>query len=71
MDYLKEKRSESTMRLGCGKCNKMLGDDVNGNLYIMPSTDLDTSRFKKKPLTLIEIKCNRCHLFNIIFGLTS
>lgn len=59
------------MRLGCGKCNKMLGNDMNENLYILPSSDLNITRLKKKPSALIEIKCNRCHLFNTIFGVTS
>lgn len=53
----------------CWKCDKAFGDLIQGNIQLIPSTNLDTSKLECLP-SLIEISCFRCKSLNSIIDLS-
>jgi hypothetical protein len=57
------------MEIRC-ECNKLLGEDLQGNIGIMPTTDFVKTYGQGSsdlPVFSIEIKCGKCKKFNVLY----
>ena len=53
----------------CWNCNQVIGDDLKGNINILPSTKLayrEKQEIINNNLIAIDRKCPRCKKFNLI-----